>query len=250
MNTWPKLRLATATLATLVGALCLAAVGYWFVGSHGTDDLGQKQQPGRGGSVVSPQFSSVCCLSDSRANGSEVHLQKAVVASQPSSIRRRWVAGTHRVLARSSCPETTDDFLGPASPMMPSWNQVVGFLTDWEGAAEAGCLGLCPWQSPLLQPTRAKRDNDHDIRGRVAPFTGAVVANRLTPVVRSIVDQIGKAANVAKTAIGAEKRTRASPIKTSPRRLCGTPLAAVRRPALARMIATTAMLSSICTSAR
>ncbi len=32
MNTWPKLRLATATLATLVGALCLAAVGYWLVG--------------------------------------------------------------------------------------------------------------------------------------------------------------------------------------------------------------------------
>jgi hypothetical protein len=22
---------------------------------------------------------------------------------------------------------------GPASPMMASWNQVVGFLTDWEG---------------------------------------------------------------------------------------------------------------------
>jgi hypothetical protein len=22
---------------------------------------------------------------------------------------------------------------GPAYPMMPSWNQVVGFLTDWEG---------------------------------------------------------------------------------------------------------------------
>jgi hypothetical protein len=65
--------------------------------------------------------------------------------------------------------------------MMPSWNQVVGFLTDWEGAAEAGCLGLCPWRSPLLQPTRAKRDNDHDIRGRVAPFTGAAVANRLDP---------------------------------------------------------------------
>ncbi len=32
MNTWPKLRLATATLAALVGALCLAAVGYCFVG--------------------------------------------------------------------------------------------------------------------------------------------------------------------------------------------------------------------------
>ena len=22
---------------------------------------------------------------------------------------------------------------GPASPITPSWNQVVGFLTDWEG---------------------------------------------------------------------------------------------------------------------
>ena len=32
MNAWPKLRLATATLAALVGALCLAAVGYTFVG--------------------------------------------------------------------------------------------------------------------------------------------------------------------------------------------------------------------------
>ena len=32
MNTWPKLRLATAILAALVGALCLAAVGDCFVG--------------------------------------------------------------------------------------------------------------------------------------------------------------------------------------------------------------------------
>jgi hypothetical protein len=32
MNAWPKLRLATATLAALVGVLCLAAVGYCFVG--------------------------------------------------------------------------------------------------------------------------------------------------------------------------------------------------------------------------
>ena len=32
MNAWAKLRLATATLAALVGALCLAAVGYWLVG--------------------------------------------------------------------------------------------------------------------------------------------------------------------------------------------------------------------------
>ncbi len=31
MNAWPKLRLATATLAALVGALCLAAVGDCFV---------------------------------------------------------------------------------------------------------------------------------------------------------------------------------------------------------------------------
>ena len=31
MNGWQKLRLATATLAALVGARCLAAVGYWLV---------------------------------------------------------------------------------------------------------------------------------------------------------------------------------------------------------------------------
>ena len=32
MNGWQKLRLATAVLAALVGARCLAAVGYWLVG--------------------------------------------------------------------------------------------------------------------------------------------------------------------------------------------------------------------------
>jgi len=31
MNTWPKLRLATATLAALVGVRCFAAVGDYFV---------------------------------------------------------------------------------------------------------------------------------------------------------------------------------------------------------------------------
>ena len=135
--------------------------------------------------MVSPQFSSVCCVSDSRANGSEVHLQKAVVASQPSSIRRRWVAGTDvRVLPRSSCPETIADLGAGVSndaELEPS-----GGVPHGERGRFVEAIALAKGSAEILVQEFEKREN------RIAELDGQIeqLQIRLEPLLLPQIDAV------------------------------------------------------------
>jgi hypothetical protein len=74
------------------------------------------------------------------AHGSSRELVLGTPGARPLSVLRRMSAGHDdqaltASLGRSAYKKAPRPFLisGPAYPMMPSWNQVVGFLTDWEG---------------------------------------------------------------------------------------------------------------------